>query len=70
MGWDVGVREVVFECVSLIVVEALNGTCEAPVTISNIIDGIRHRMNEFKDAKVVHVRRQGNHPSAFLSTIC
>ena len=69
-AWDVGVREVVFECDSLIVADALNGTCEAPVTISNIIDGIRHWINDFRDAKIVHVRRQsrqGNRPTHLIA---
>ena len=66
-AWDVGGREVMFECDSLIVAEALNGTSEAPATICKIIDGIRLQMNNFRDTKVVHVRRQGNRPAYLLA---
>ena len=66
-AWDVGVRKVLFESDSMIVIEALNGTREAPATISNIIDGIRLRMNDFRDTKVVYVKRQGNCPAYLLA---
>ena len=66
-AWDVGVCEVMFECDSLIVAEALNRTSEAPATISNIIDGIQLRMNDFRDTKVVHVKRQENRPAHLLA---
>ena len=56
-----------FESNSLIISEALNGTREAPTTISNIIDGIRLWMNDFRDTKVVHVKRQGNRPAHLLA---
>ena len=69
-AWDVGVREVMFECDSLIVAEALNRTSEAPATISKIIDGIQLQMNNFRDTKVVHVKRQGESSGTSLSTIC
>ena len=61
-----GVRKVLFESDSLIIIEALNGTREAPTTISNIIDGIRLWMNDFRDTKVVYVKRQGNRPAYLL----
>ena len=66
-AWDVGVHEVMFECDSLIVAEALNRTSEAPATISNIIDGIQLQMNNFRDTKVVHVKRQGNRSAHLLA---
>ena len=62
-----GVRKVLFESNSLIISEALNGTREAPTTISNIIDGIRLWMNDFRDTKVVHVKRQGNRLAHLLA---
>ena len=40
-AWDVGVRDVIFECDSQIVVDAVNDLCEPPIAIGNIIDGIK-----------------------------
>ena len=40
-AWDVGVRDVIFECNSQIVVDAVNDLCEPPIAIGNIIDGIK-----------------------------
>ena len=39
-AWDVGVGEVIFECDSQIVAEAVNGSCKSPITIRNIVEGI------------------------------
>ena len=35
--WDVGIREVIFECDSNIVFDALLGLCTPPMIISNIL---------------------------------
>lgn len=40
-AWDVGVRDVIFECDSRIVVNAINDLSEPPIAIGNIIDVIR-----------------------------
>ena len=40
-AWDVGVRDVIFECHSRIVVDAVNDLCEPPIAMGNIIDGIK-----------------------------
>ena len=39
-AWDVGVHDVVFECDSKIVSDALNSSSEAQTTIVNVIDRI------------------------------
>ena len=57
---DVGIREVVLECDSKIVFDALMGSCVPPVTISNILEGIGQKLLAFQLAWVSHVKRQGN----------
>ena len=39
-AWDVGIREVVLECDSKIVFDALMDSCVPPITISNILERI------------------------------
>ena len=39
-AWDVGIRDVVLESDSHIVISALIGSSEPPVVIANIIEGI------------------------------
>ena len=66
-AWDMGFYDVVFECDSKVVSDSVNGYCELPATIDNIIDGIRHKLKDFWQVLVSHVRRQGNclaHPLA------
>ena len=43
-AWDVGVREVIFECDSQIVAETVNESCDPPVAIRNIVEGIQHKL--------------------------
>ena len=59
-AWDVGVREVIFECDSTIVAEALKGLSEPPTATSSIIEGIRNKLQDFRQVHISHVRRQGN----------
>ena len=66
-AWDVGVRDVIFECDSRIVVEAVNDLCEPPTTIGNIIDDIRQKLQDFHRTKVFHIYRQGNCTSHILA---
>ena len=51
-----GVRDVVLESDSKIVVDALIGTSEALVTIDNIIGGIRAKLQDFRCVKISHVK--------------
>ena len=66
-AWDVDVRDVIFECDSRIVVEAVNDLCEPPTTIGNIIDDIRQKLQDFHRTKVFHICRQGNCASHILA---
>ena len=54
-AWDVGVREVIFECDSQIVAETVNESCDPPVAIRNIVEGIQHKLKEFRVVQVSHV---------------
>ena len=47
-AWDVGIRNVVLESDSQIVISALIGSSEPPVVIANIIDGIHQKLYEFR----------------------
>ena len=66
-AWDVGIQEVIVKCDSQIVVDALNGVSEPPTAISNIIEGICHKFQEFRQVQIFHVRRQGNRSAHFLA---
>ena len=42
-AWDVGTREVILECDSKIMFDALLGLCTSPMIISNILAGVHHQ---------------------------
>ena len=50
----------IFECDTLISSEALNGSSEPPVAISDLVEGIQHQMRDFCGIQVTRVRREGN----------
>ena len=54
-AWDVGVRGVIFECDSRIVVNTVNDLCEPPTAIGNIIEGIRQKLQDFHRTKFSHI---------------
>ena len=54
-AWDVGIQEVIFECDSQIVAEAVNGSCDPPIATRNIVEGIQHKLKEFRGVQVSHV---------------
>lgn len=56
-AWDVGVREVVMECDSKIVSDALMRSGVPPITSSNILEGIGHKFLGFLSTWVSHVKR-------------
>ncbi|KAK9991522.1 hypothetical protein SO802_026507 [Lithocarpus litseifolius] len=64
---DVGIREVILDCDSKIVSKAMNGSNVPPVSIGNIIEGIRLKLREFRKVQVSHVKRQGNCPAHLLA---
>ena len=43
-AWDVGIRDVVFECDSKIVANALLGLCTPLVVVLNILVGVAHKV--------------------------
>ena len=43
-AWDVGIREVILECDSKIVFDALLGLRTSPIIISNILARIYHQL--------------------------
>ena len=56
-AWDVGIRNVVLESDSQIVISALIGSSEPPVVIANIIEGIHQKLYEFRKVQFSHVKR-------------
>ena len=54
-AWDVGAREVVFECESNIIYDATIGVNDPPAAIANIIERVRHKFHEFQQILVNHV---------------
>ena len=42
-AWDVGIRQVILECDSKIVFDALLGLCTSPIIVSNILAGVYHQ---------------------------
>ena len=65
--WDVGIREVILECDSKIVSNALLSLCTLPMIISNILPWVYHQLQDFRVAQVLYVRRQGNNPTHILA---
>ena len=57
---------VIFECDLKIVAEAVNGSCEPPITIHNKVEGIQLKLKDFRKVQVSHIRRQGNRPAHIL----
>ena len=66
-AWDVGIREVIFECDSKIVSDALLGLCTPPIIISNILARVSLKFQDFRLAQVSHIRRQGNRSAHILA---
>ncbi|KAL0005298.1 hypothetical protein SO802_012859 [Lithocarpus litseifolius] len=66
-AWDVGIREVIFECDSKIISDALLGLCTPPMIISNILARVSLKFQDFRLAQVSHVRRQGNRLAHILT---
>ena len=66
-AWDVGILEVIVACESQIVADALYVVSDSPTVISNIIEGICHKLLEFRQVQISHFRRQGNWPIHILA---
>ena len=62
-----GVHDIVFESVSKIVIDALNGIGEASVSIDIIVVGIRNKLPYFRCMSISHVKRNENHLAHLLA---
>ena len=69
-AWNVGIRDAHFECDSLVVCDTMRGLSTPPVGISNIVSSMCLRLQDFCSVQVSHVKRLGNKPTHFFSTIC
>ena len=45
----------------------MNGSCEPPITIRNIVEGIQLKIKDFTRVQVSHIQRQGNRPTHILA---
>ena len=66
-AWDVGIRDVIFECDSKIVSDAFLGLCTPLMIISNILAEVFLKIQDFQLAQVSHVRHQGNRLAHILA---
>ncbi|XP_075659274.1 uncharacterized protein LOC142629186 [Castanea sativa] len=64
---QMGIRDLVLEGDSLIVVQALKQVSNAPLTVSSLIYGILAECNDFRKVCFSHVKRQGNRPAHLLA---
>ena len=62
-----GVREVVFESNSKIIIVALQEVSKPLTIICNIIEGIQQKLQDFRRVQVNHVKREGNRPTHNLA---
>ena len=56
-AWDVGIRDVMFECDSKIVVDVVLGSHSPLVNINNVIEGIQLKRQDFRSVQISHVKR-------------
>ena len=66
-SWDVGIREVIFECDFKIVSDAFLGLYTPPMIISNILARLSLKFQDFQLTQASHVRCQGNKPTHILA---
>ena len=64
---EVGLRDVVFEGDSKLVLNAVHGIGEAEVSILNIIHGVLRKVQCFRTFDFLHTKRQGNAPAHLLA---
>jgi len=43
-AWDVGIKNVIVESDSKVVVDTLLGLCTPPMVVLNILDGVAHKL--------------------------
>ena len=44
----------------------MNGSWDPPITIYNIVEGIQHKLKDFRNIQVSQVQQQGNHHAHIL----
>ena len=44
----------------------MNGSWDSPITIYNIVEGIQHKLKDFRNIQVSQVQQQGNHHAHIL----
>ena len=55
-AWDVGIRDVHFECDSKMIVGTVFGVSSPQVSIHNIIASICQKLQAFKTSQILHVQ--------------
>ena len=66
-AWDVGIRDVHFECDSKMIVDVVLGVSCPQASIYNIITGIGYKVQAFKSFQFSHVKRTGNRLAHILA---
>ena len=64
---DIGIRDIVVESDSLLMIQALKGTTTPPFVVSAVTQGILDLSMGFNRVEFSHVKRQGNRPAHVLA---
>ena len=65
-AWDMGIRDVVFETDSKVESGALCGTITPQVSIVDVIQGMIHRLQDFRQSQIQPVKRNANKAAHIL----
>ena len=57
---EVGLKDVVFECDSQLIINAIHGIREVEASVQNIIHRMLQKAQCFKTFDFLHIKRQGN----------
>ena len=60
LAWDLGLKEIILECDSEMVVKALGDQSLLQNAIQKVIEGIKEGLNCFTAWRVTHIRKSGN----------
>ena len=64
---EVGLRDVVFEGDSQLIINAIHDIREAKASVQNIIHGVLRKAQCFRTFNFLHIKRQGNAPTHLLA---
>ena len=64
---EVGLRDVVFEGDSQLIINAVHGIGEVEAPVQNIIQGMLRKAQSFRTFDFLHIKRQGNIPAHLLA---